>query len=382
GWTRTSVASLMTGLLPPSHGVYDRDDKLSGAARTLAGELRDHGYETYAAVTNGIVSQAFGFHTGFDRYEYLQERADERIHRYSDEVHEVFVDWLDERDGDRPFFAYLHTMDPHSPYTPPEPYRSRFAPDGPRTGLRFPRDAKPLAADGDFTPEQVRDDMVALYDAEIAHNDETFGRLMDALRERGLYDELVVVLLSDHGEEFLDHGRYEHLKTLYREMIHVPLIVKLPGADNGGGRTRVTAQHVDLLPTLLQLAGASVPDWTQGASLLPALEAPARTWRTRSVRSYMRVDVASVASLVQGRWHLIREPMTPGSPEARSLELYDLDDDPAESLNLAHEIPVRTGLLLADWARAEARDVALLDAETAVIDEDLRDRLRALGYVR
>jgi len=385
GWTRTSVASLMTGLNPPVHGVLSRDDALPEAAITLPVLMRDLGYETVAVITNGNVSGTFGFEQGFDRFKYFGEQAQDinpEVHHLSDAVNAEFLGWLDGRQTDQPFFAYLHTSDPHAPYTPREPYLGQFVGDLPRSGLDWPRYARAFVAGQDeLSAEQVRDELAALYDAEIAFNDFHFGRLLAALEERGVAQNTVVIFTSDHGEEFLDHDGYGHGKTLYRELVQVPLVLRLPQGIAAGTRPVATAQHIDLLPTIVELAGGTPPAWAQGRSLLPAVRDA--TWRSKvTARSYLELDISSVASLISDDWHLLRSPMDGDHARTLGLRLFDLAADPAEFSDLRARQKVIAGLLLANWRRMEAGEAPLFAIDSAEIDAELAARLRDLGYIR
>lgn len=380
GWTRTSVASIFTGLLPTAHGVNGRDDALDPAAVTLAGVLRDHGYTTVGWTTNGNVSDQFGFRIGFDRYSHLRERRTPEIHVLAHELGDEFFAWLDGRDDSQPFFAYLHASDPHDPYAPLPEFRSRF-PSPRTTGVVQPRAvAEAKAQDPTLTDEILRADLVALYDAEVAQNDDAFGALLDGLRERGIYDDTIVVFLADHGEEFLDHGRWAHGKTLYREMIRTPLVIRIPGAP--AGRTRQLAQHVDLLPTLVELVGAEVPREVQGGSLVPWLLDPTTEPAATTVRSYLDLDGYSLASLIDPRHHLVRSGMSAPGVSLGGAELFDLLEDPAERRDLRPVYRVRTGLLLSRLRLLERGETLLHEPGEAEIDDELRDRLRALGYIQ
>jgi arylsulfatase len=222
--------------------------------------------------------------------------------------------------------------------------------------------------------------MVALYDAEIAFNDSQFSLLLARLESRGLDQETVVIFTSDHGEELLDHDDYGHGKTLYRELVQVPLVVRFPYRVAAGTRSSVTAQHIDLLPTIVEMGGGSAPAWAQGRSLLPALLDPG--WQDEIlVRSYLELDASSVVSLISGEWHLLRLPMDGRHARTLGMEMFDLTTDPAELLNLRARRSI-AGLLLADWRRVEAAEEPLFEIGTAEIDTELAARLRDLGYIR
>jgi arylsulfatase A-like enzyme len=169
--------------------------------------------------------------------------------------------------------------------------------------------------------------------------------------------------------------------TLYRELIQVPLVMRLPGNYGAGSRPIASAQHIDLLPTILELAGGEVPAWAQGRSLLPAVDDPG--WDSQElVRSYLRLDVVSAASLVVGDWHLLRTPMESEYARTRGLELFDLGNDPAQLSDVRAENPALAGWLLRRWRAAESEDIPLFAVGEVEIDEELAARLRDLGYIQ
>ena len=215
-WTRTSVASIFTGVHPRSHAVNGRSDSLAPEAATIATLLAEAGYGTGAYVTNANVASNFGFDLGFDTFLHLREQDTGEVHIQSDVLTERAIMWLQDRDTSRPFFLYLHATDPHSPYTPRSPYRERFVPSRKHPELYRTRELGPMPLDREETRE-ILSEVVGLYDAEIAFNDHHFGRLIGWLEETGLYDSTLIIVTSDHGEEFLDHGRWGHGGTLYEE---------------------------------------------------------------------------------------------------------------------------------------------------------------------
>jgi arylsulfatase A-like enzyme len=376
-WTRSSVASIFTGLHPRSHNVNGRADKLSPRALTLSTLLSASGYQTTGIITNGNVSKSFGFEIGFDRYEYLRELRTREIHVLSDAVNERATRWLDQRDPSRPFFLYLHTADPHDPYTPRSPFRERFV-----ESPQFPDLVRLTALLERGVPAEdvqaVSHELRALYDAEIAFNDEQFGTLVQELKSRGLYDSTMIIVVSDHGEEFQDHGSWGHGKTLYEEQLAVPLIMKLPGQRHAGRTVGQPAQHVDLMPTILALLDLPIPPEVQGQSLWPAIATESTDRDTGSV-AYLNLDGRAMESLQLGALKMIRFPP---HETASQVEVFDLATDPAELANLAGERPVLRGYLLASLGRWVQRQPSLLSADEAVIDADLEERLRTLGYIR
>jgi len=399
-WTRSAVASLFTGELPIHHGVLGRDHSLPEEAVTLAELLGEAGYASAGFVANGNVDPAFGFGQGFDHFERLRRRTPGAPHALAGEVHGEALAWLDDH-GREPFFLYLHTLDPHAPYRPPTGAARRFARDVGQPNLG-PEEARVLAEqvaatphpdnpshlrlgsmpwirallDGGIEPTpEIVEDLTALYDAEIYANDRWFGALIDALVERGLYRESLIVFVSDHGEELHDHGGWSHGRTLYGEQLRVPLIVKPPAASGipVGRRIERLARQVDLLPTLLAAAGVPVPESVAGRGLLAPEGSDAGGERGLS---YLDLDGRRSASWLEGRFKLL----CPGIDAGRC-RLFDLAADPGERSDLAPRRPVLAGSLWARLARELAAAPAASEATDAELDPELRRQLEALGYL-
>ena len=252
-WTRPSVASLFTGMTPVAHGVNGSDSSLPEEALTLAELFDSAGYDTLGIVTNPNVAEQLGFDQGFADFRLTEERNSSAHH-----VVDLFSQWLEGRSAaTQPFFAYLHTGEPHGPYTPPAHLRDHFGPVGSEVVGRAGN--LELLASGELEADAAHiEDLQRLYDAEILWSDESFGRLVEELRGRRLLEDTVVVFLSDHGEAFSEHGSWQHGKVLYREVIGVPLVIRGPGFE-AGRRVADLVQHVDLYPTLVALAGLEPP---------------------------------------------------------------------------------------------------------------------------
>ncbi|HXY39411.1 MAG TPA: sulfatase-like hydrolase/transferase [Vicinamibacteria bacterium] len=338
--TLPSHVTLFTGLLPFQHGVRDNlGYQLDPAAHpTLARVLKQHGYATGAAVSAWVLRGASGIGDGFDSYDdriAAPAGADAagRVQRKGDETTARAEGWL-HGVKDRPFFLFLHLYEPHAPYDPPEPFRSRY----------------PLA-----------------YDGEIAASDAFVGRLLDELRRLGLYDRAVIVVLSDHGEGLGEHGEDEHGILLYRWALQVPLLLKLPGGRRAGERVATPASLVDVVPTLLSLLGVKPKEGLPGRSLLePATPSPRRIY---AETYYPRIHLgwSDLRSLVDERDQYI---------EGARRELYDLARDPGERDDLAASE--------GDRLRARQKELAAfpsgLETPGAARSEELQ-RLAALGYL-
>jgi arylsulfatase A-like enzyme len=390
-WTRPSVATILTGLYPSSHGAVHKADVLPDRVDTLAELLVGAGYYTIGFANNVNVSPGFNFGQGFAEYRYLAPElffwADEAaakltlynglrlvrerflarrvdVHNYyqpAEVVSDTAIAWLDSPAArSAPFFMFAHYMDPHDPY---------FV--HPFDGEGYARVANPNP------PATVAEKYLRLYDGEISYLDEHLGRLFADLKRRGLYDKTMIVLTSDHGEEFHEHGGWWHGTTLYDEQIHVPLVVKPP--HGGAGRVvEDLTTSLDIAPTILKTAGATVPAAMQGHPLpLDGTPPVARD----SVFSEEDFE-GNVLQSVRTRASKLTTA-NPGNPRGlQPEELYDVKTDPGEQRSLVASEPVLLEELRAALGRSylEARAHAGAGAQTDV-DSVTKDRLRALGYV-
>lgn len=392
-WTRPSFASMLTGRYAASHGVMAKPDALPRDLTTLPEVLREAGYATAGFVTNYNVAPYFAFDQGFDTYRYLEPDfvlgADDTASKlvlaqvlrrvvekaraargvvepgtaYQDAavVNREVLAWLDDgapEPGDRPWFLFVAYMDPHDPYFA-HPY------DG--TGVGRAATPHPDPADAD----RLRH----LYDGEITFWDARFGELVEALRQRELYDDLTIVVTSDHGEEFHEHGGFWHGTTLYDEQVRVPLFLKLPGNRRGGTAVRHWVQSIDLMPSLLAELDLPVPEGVQGGQLFQGTE---RVYAEESHEGNVLEAVRERRGTDE--WKLITA--NPGNPRGLDpVELYRVDLDPGETENLAAEAPGQvedtTEALVAAGAAAQEGGV---DAAEVVMDEAAQERLRNLGY--
>lgn len=377
-WTRASVASIFTGLGPFEHGTNGRDDALSEEAVTIAELLRDGGYDTLGLTTNGNVAPAAGFGQGFRRYELIGWAA-QGTPNASIDLNQQASEWLAHRTGERPLFLYLHTIAPHGPYTPPPPYREQFAPHVTDPNIGSGKMLKDLFTFRIPNAISLRDDLIALYDAEIASDDARFGALVAELKRLDLYDSAMIILVSDHGEEFADHGWWEHGKTLYQEQLRVPLIVKFPHGHGAGRRIAPIAQHIDLLPTILGQAGLTVPASLAGRNLAGLLTDS--DGGPVSARSYLNLDGNEIDSVVQGGWKLVHHHEQAHRGRRPEKELFDLSRDPGEQRNLAGDDPVRVGYFETLLRVANTGETERMRPQRAVLSESVKEQLRALGYL-
>jgi len=374
GWTRTSMATVLTGLPPRAHGANRRDQAVGADLVTLAERLRDAGWETAGFVTNPNLAPEFGFDQGFDRYAFLEQPDPRLAYVDSGGLNRAAFEWLATRDASRPFFMYLHSMDPHDPY---------FAHTGGRAGngdVSEPGSILYMRAIEygriPATPA-ARRRLLELYAGEIRHNDARFGELLDGLAARGLDANTVVVFLSDHGEEFGDHGWWRHGKTLFQEMLHVPLVIRWPGRDHAGRRVAARARHLDLVPTFLDILGRPGDPALPGRSLVPDVEGRAAP-EAAPAESWLDLDGRVVDSVILGDWKLVRSlARARNQPPAA---VYDLASDPGETRDRSGDAGIPLELLeaLMRSPRLAGRPAA---GTAVVIDQELQDRLRAVGYL-
>jgi arylsulfatase A-like enzyme len=368
--TDPSHMTMFTSLPAPVHGVTRNLEGLGVPATTLAEVLRAHGYRTAAITEDGPLAHDRGFAIGFEAY---RENKSPSVILPAGRVEDTFRqarDWLD-RSGDRPFFLFLHTFQVHAPYAPPEAYRALFTDDAP-AGLG---------------PEQRR--TVADYDREIRYVDDQLAALVRHADAGGRGRDTIWVVLSDHGEEFWEHGSLGHGTLPYEEVLAVPLIVRGPGVARGARRAGAL-HHLDLMPTLLELAGAPAPPEAQGTSFAALLregaEPPAPPARALVSAAWMLpppLEPPAVAVRL-GTDKLIRWKTPLGWEERR----FDLAADPREQ----RAAPGSRSALAAALARhaegARALRAALstqaggLEAAPPVrLDPEREQTLRALGYI-
>lgn len=385
-WTQPSVASMITSLPPLSFN--DFSERVPAAALTLAEVLKGEGYRTGGFTTTAAVAGFFGFNQGFDVYKESGDELSLRDRKMregplfdADTLFDMQLPWLRANAGEEPFFLYLHSVDPHSPLTPPDEFDVfGEAYDGPIDGtienLKGYKDRADIA-DADF------ERLLALYDAEILYNDHILGKLVEELRALGVWDNTLIVIVSDHGQEFFDRGQHAHgHENLHEELTHVPLIMRLPATIPGGVRVPELVSGVDVMPTILGLLGIPAPDQVTGRDLRPLLESGGSVAAVDSF-SFRAKGPRSLSALRTDQWFLHANPK-------RDWELYRLAEEGRE-LREDHW-PKLSAQERAEWEeRIKPRMRRRLDTETyfrgdgaaenEAMPDDIKDRLQGLGYL-
>jgi arylsulfatase A-like enzyme/TolA-binding protein len=357
--TLPSHTAIFTGTYPMLSGMHDfAANKLNPAQPTLASVLKEHGYATAAVIGSAVLDSRFGLNRGFDFYydhfdfSRLEEANLDEMERPGNVVADVTLDWLG-KNSQKKFFLWMHLYDPHSPYRPPEPYSQEYA--------------------------------THPYDGEIAFADEQLGRLLRFLKEKGLYQNTIIVLSGDHGESLGEHGEKTHGFFIYNATMHVPLIIRLPArlpARLPEKRAALTLADpvslVDLMPTILAALGFEIPAQVQGRNLLPSLQGkPGESDGNRSLYGEtflprLHFNWSELRGVENTKYHFIDAPRP---------ELYDLASDPGETRNLlsekkavAEEMRVKLAGLIREYSAGKEM------AEKTGLDPALMERLKSLGY--
>ena len=353
--TWPSHAVILTGTYPFQNGVQDfTGQPLAEQFRTVSQAFQQAGYATGAVVSAFVLDRSWGLARGFDFYddafsaETFEKKDIGLVDRRAGESVAHAIHWL-KKTPRRPFFLWLHLYDPHSPYDPPEPYRSQYRSH--------------------------------LYDGEIAYADHELGHLMAWLKLNRLYDSSLIVVLSDHGESLGEHGEDEHGFFVYNSTVHVPLIVKPPaGSGISAGRRGEPVETAAVAPTLLQLAGVKdssnsvdpIYAQFQSQALLGKSQAANAPAYSESFYPFSSFGWSPLHGLESERFHFIEAPKP---------ELYDLESDPGETRNIAAQQPATVAVL------AEKMQVLLAhnpftrqDTDAGNLSPDAQEKLRALGY--
>lgn len=347
--TLPSHSTMLTGTYPMLSGMHDfSGNKLSPRQPTLAAVLKQAGYATGAVIGSAVLDSRFGLNQGFDFYydhfefSRLEEANLDEMERPGNVVADLTLDWLG-KNSQKKFFLWMHLYDPHYPYRPPEPYSREYA-------------SHP-------------------YDGEIAFADEQVGRLLRFLKEKGLYQNTLIVLSGDHGESLGEHGEKTHGFFVYNATMHVPLIIRLPESEPARAVSNLVSL-VDLMPTVLAALGLEIPSQVQGRSLLQELHGDTadqpRDLYGETFLPRLHFNWSELRATENAKYHFIDAPRP---------ELYDLAKDPSEVHNLltekkavGEEMRSKLTALIRQYSAGKEM------AEKTGLDPVLMERLKSLGY--
>ncbi|HXV77190.1 MAG TPA: sulfatase [Candidatus Polarisedimenticolaceae bacterium] len=409
-WTKVSVPSIFTSLYPRTHTVAEFTDRLPASADTLAEQFRRAGHATLALTSIPFAGQFTNLHQGYEELHESSSLLDSPRAKTAREYVDRLLPWLDEH-RDVPFFVFLHVADPHSPYRVDPPYDTWWGDAGDADRLeqmqeqvrplidnatmrRFGMPTRSELTEAGIDPERYVDHELDAYDGSIRAMDVELGRLLERLAELGLADRTVLAFVSDHGTEFLDHDAHFHGHTVYGELNRVPLLLWGPSFLPRGVVLEPTVQTIDLMPTLLELAGLESPARAQGRSLLPLISDAERgepqRWPHPAITEKARLETRNLPgrryesmSLIADGWKLVRHRPAPAGID--EFELYDHRRDPLNLDNVASRHPERLrelDLMLRAWESS----VLAARLDDAALDHDLDpqelERLRSLGYLQ
>ena len=402
-WTLPTHMAMLTSMYDSVHQVRSRKRRYVLSHPLLAEVLQEAGYDTAGFYAGALLHPGFGFDSGFDDYvnctsyswaadlglEEFGERRDEtreaaRTDITSPRIHEKVTGWLDgwlAREEKERFFLFIHYWDVHYDYIPPAPYDTMFDPeyDGSFDFSDFEHNE---AIEPNMSKRDLQH-LIALYDGEIRWTDEWIGKLFAYLAGKGIYDETLIIVTADHGEEFFDHGMKGHRKNLHDETVRVPLIVRWPGRVAAGRRVATQVRSIDIYPTIVSSAGLDVPGRALGRSLLGAMAEEAEPLEPAPALIDLKKSRQHHRALRTEGWKLI-DIVT---DDERSF--YDLAEDPGERSPIALDADPRAkdafARLQKEWLAFEKLALTLtpkgVSAELTLDAKTLAE-LKALGYIK
>jgi len=410
-WTKPSVASLLTSLYSYTHGLINDYDMIPAGSPALAEELRKAGYVTAGVIANPFAGRLSGLQRGFDfldEWSVIQRYRNEKEDRGTDSaaVNRILFPWL-ELHKNEPFFLYAHTTDPHAPYRPPAGFEEKFA--NPAESSQFDREymkmrdvrqygggtvvdraaVKRAGLDPDRFIRQAAD----RYDGEILFNDFNLQRLVDKLKQLGIFDNTLLIVVSDHGEEFWEHGWTAHGQSLYAELAHGVFLMYNRKLIPAPKRVAEPVQLIDVMPTILDLLGLPMPQMVQGQSLAGFVRGQPFHRRGAVVTSryasphylgHVPENGTDLFAMMDANWKLIFRRQAK-RVRMKEVELYDRRADPKETRDVASGNPQQTELIRREIGRwIEAQDKirsSLQSGGKATIDSKTLEQLRSLGYL-
>jgi arylsulfatase A-like enzyme len=389
-WTLPAHASIFTGVLPTYHGAHlvpaDGNvvfgelqiNRLDPELPTLAEELKKAGYRTGAIIGGPCLHMAFGVARGFDFYhiEGLHSFEDYEYYRKAHETTSLAVQWLARhryRDTS-PVFLFLNYFDAHSPYHAPEPWGNPEVPDE-LYDMYSPRYRDILEGTRELSPEERRI-LVAEYDGEIRYMDSQIGRLFHEMKQLGIYDSTLIVVTSDHGESFGEHGLLGHGRALYEELIRVPLIVKYPLEDDKRGVVQRKVSIMGIMPTILKRAGLPIPETVENGDLdddnqILIAESYRDVFWTRAYGARFDRDQKAIYS-GNFKWTWRSDG---------AYELFDIAGDPNEENNLREKLPDEGQRFKSQLAPLLRESQQRRSNAPLEVDDNLKKRLKGLGYI-
>ena len=383
-WTRPSAASYFTSLRPGVHQVGGAEEAMPSSLTVLPEILKKAGYRTLSVVNNPQVSPTYGFERGFDQMiELFRSRPN-----VNDPVEQANITWntniqpfLD-AGKQKPFFIYLHEIDPHSPYTPAAPYDSMYG-EIPFPDLKLADKMINQINQGEIVlSEEEIESVKMMYRGEISYMDKYLEAVREKIKALGLEENTLVIFFSDHGEEMFDHAGVGHKRTLHEEVTHVPLIFSLKDVIPRGKRVKRPVELLDLPPTILDLVDEPIPATMQGRSLLADLFASGELTLDSAI--FSDLEHRRVNSVTVWPWKLIRQSNAQGVPQSH--HLFNLQNDPGETKDQWAKQTIIGPALAQMLDQQQKRNASIRiegpkqQEQRRPVDPEVRKELEALGY--
>jgi arylsulfatase A-like enzyme len=393
-WTLPSHVSLFTGLNCINHQVYYNGQKIDPAILTLADVLRQQSYSNGAITGGGFVSGSFGFNKGFDSYRVSGNiTTPDSAHR----IYEASQNWI-RKHKDRNFFLFIHTYQIHTPYLSPAPYNEYFLAKDAEYKRFYQREFR-FYQENRYSPvsEKLRQNIIDLYDGGIRYTDEALIKtLIEGLKALNIYNNTMLIILSDHGEEFYEHNAWAHSHSVYNETIMVPLIIKFFDSEHAGVKITKYARLIDVMPTILDALNIDYPkQYADGETLLDLINSKEIDEEERIFLSELATDpidakIPKKTAINQGKNKLIlNEAYDPENlayfssppPKFEKFEIYDLEADPHEKANSALSNPslIRQLMRFMEIHFVQKCEWSSIKTEN---EDEIREQLRALGYIK
>ncbi len=419
-WTPPGHASMLTGLYVSEHGVHG-ENRLNKNIPTIATKLKENGYQTSGFVNNSQVGELVGFDKGHDTFmeiwkgekpgstaERIIKGVKRRIRKklgYEDmgarKTNDLFKSWVvDKIDRSSPFYTFLHYIEPHNPLSPPRTYKNKFM-NKPLKNVDMKKIEKvaynPLVCyieDQNLNKEEI-ELLKVLYDSEIAYTDSIVGEIIDILKKEGMYDNTMIIITSDHGEHFGEHGHWSHVASLYNEVLHIPLIIKFPKDTKHISEVNACTQLVDIFPTVMEITGVPFDNVTKtsGVSLVYGSNNETSLhhhvfaeWEGRVPYFIQnRLDTpgcsVNISNITNKMWMVSDGEQKYIYADNGNREFYDLKKDINEQNNLIdqnRESADKMAAVLSEWRKASG---AKEDQEQREMNEETKKNLEALGYM-
>jgi len=382
-WTKPSCATMLTGLYPVTHKTQTENVVLPKNVRMISEEIKARGIQTAAFIANGYISEKFGFKRGWDYYEnYIREGKPTE----AENVYGKVTEWI-EKNKDSRFFAYVHIIDPHVPYDPPEDFLRLYDP-APYSGPIKPRmthiQLEEIKKGKMDVTDRDKERLVSLYKGEISYHDKYLGWFMQKLADMGMLEDTIIIATADHGEEFWEHGSVGHGHSIYQELVHIPLVVYWKGKLEPGSKVSENYDHTIIAPTIMDALGLDFPNYFEGKSVLPRIFGQHNEYPHAGLTNHQSERMGVWSGKIKLQMH---GPL--------KTFLYDLEKDPMCMTNLqkSHQITLfymksLLGLFMGapdkkEWKSStlSKENVGDIQVEEVQWDESLKKQLQILGYV-